>query len=195
MSDGLNSVVDFAGNDHNAAEVKLVKPRDDDARVVVSSRQTDQASPDDLVALAQQLSAASGLVKTRACDRLRGIAEQMEQLQKAAVKILEEAKRDEELHSVPCNVQKHPGRVYHLYRRSDGSKYFSLLSPEEWSRDDKTKEYVASYRMEMDRSFTPMAEVAKRDAQFRSLEAFLKQSKFKNEFNMGMILSAEQSGS
>ncbi|VDK61696.1 unnamed protein product [Cylicostephanus goldi] len=75
------------------------------------------------------------------------------------------------------------------------ARYFSLLSPEEWSREDKTKEYVASYRMEMDRSFTPMADVAKRDAQFRSMEAFLKQSKFKNEFNMGMILSAEQSGS
>ncbi|VDM70104.1 unnamed protein product [Strongylus vulgaris] len=110
-----------------AAEVKLVKARDSDSRIVVSCKHSDQASPDDLVALAQQLSTANELVKTRACDRLRSIAEQMEQLQKAAVKVLEEAKRDEELHNTPCNVQKYPGRIYHLYCRSDGSSFMSKI--------------------------------------------------------------------
>ncbi|KIH53021.1 hypothetical protein ANCDUO_16862, partial [Ancylostoma duodenale] len=146
-----------------SAGLKLVKPREDGSRLVVSARQTDRPAPDDLVALAQQLTSARELVKERACDRLRGIAEQMEHLQKAAIKVLEEAKRDEELHRVACNMQKQPGRIYHLYRRGDGSSYFSLLAPEEWAKEEKLKEYVASYRLEMDRSWTPMADVAKRD--------------------------------
>ncbi|ETN76278.1 hypothetical protein NECAME_11784, partial [Necator americanus] len=101
--------------------VKLVKTRKDGSRKVVSYRQTNRASADDLVALAQQLTTARELVKGRACDRLRTIAEQMEQLQKAAIRVLEEAKRDEELHNVACNLQKQPGHVYHLYRGKDGS--------------------------------------------------------------------------
>ncbi|RCN37206.1 hypothetical protein ANCCAN_16907 [Ancylostoma caninum] len=175
------------------AGLKLVNPREDGSRLVVSTRQTDRPAPDDLVALAQQLTSARELVIERACDRLRGIAEQMEHLQKAAIKVLEEAKRDEELHSVACNMQKQPGRIYHLYRKKDGSSYFSLLAPEEWAKEEKMREYVASYRLEMDRSWTPMADVAKRDVQFRSLEGILRHSAFKNEFNMGMILSANDS--
>lgn len=40
------------------AAVKLVKPREDGSRLVVSTRQTDRAAPDDLVILAQQLTSA-----------------------------------------------------------------------------------------------------------------------------------------
>ncbi|XGW10782.1 hypothetical protein V3C99_012353, partial [Haemonchus contortus] len=161
--------------------VELVAPRNDGSRLVVSTRETDRASADDLVALAQQLSSARELVKGRACDRLRNIAEQMEQLQKAALKVLEEAKRDEELHSVACNMQKQPGRIYHLYQRKDGYRYFSLLCPDEWGKEEKRKEYVASYRLEPDRSWTPTADIVKRDLQFRSLDEFLKRPMFKIE--------------
>ncbi|KAK6049186.1 hypothetical protein COOONC_13309, partial [Cooperia oncophora] len=161
--------------------VELVAPRNDGSRLVVSTRETDRATADDLVALAQQLSTARELVKGRACDRLRGIAEQMEQLQKAALKVLEEAKRDEELHNVACNMQKQPGRVYHLYQRKDGYRYFSLLCPDEWGKEEKRKEYVASYRLEPDRSWTPTADIVKRDLQFRGLDALLKQPIFKIE--------------
>ncbi|KAK5973205.1 hypothetical protein GCK32_008331 [Trichostrongylus colubriformis] len=161
--------------------VELVAPRSDESRLVVSTRETDRATADDLVGLAQQLSSARELVKGRACDRLRNIAEQMEQLKKAALRVLEEAKRDEELHSVACNMQKQAGRVYHLYERQDGYRYFSLLCPDEWGKEEKRKEYVASYRLEPDRSWTPTADIIKRDLQFRSLDAFLKQPVFKIE--------------
>lgn len=113
--------------------------------------------------------------------------------------MLEDAQRDEELHSVACNMQKQPGRVYHLYERSDGYRcfqryriqyylllnprfrYFSLLSPDEWGKEEKRKEYVASYRLEPDRSWTPTSEIVKRDIQFRSLDAFLHQPSLKLE--------------
>ncbi|KAK6022377.1 tubulin/FtsZ family protein [Ostertagia ostertagi] len=120
MSTGVNSVVMIPLKNQQDVSVELVAPRNDGSRLVVSTRETDRATADDLVGLAQQLSTARELVKGRACDRLRNIAEQMEQLQKAALKVLEEAKRDEELHSVACNMQKQPGRIYHLYQRKDG---------------------------------------------------------------------------
>ncbi|VDM53447.1 unnamed protein product [Angiostrongylus costaricensis] len=130
-------------------EVELVTPRGDGSRLVISESNSDSVSPDDLVALAQQLVSARELVKGRAFDRLRTIAEQMEQLRRAAIHVLEEAKRDEELHSVACNMQKYPGQ--------------------------KTEEYVASYRLESDRSWTPIADIVERDQQFASLKTFMKQ--------------------
>lgn len=181
MSNGANAVVRIVPLKDQEVGVELVAARDAETRLVVSSRETDRATADDLVALAQQLSSARELVKGRACDRLRTIAEQMEQLRKSAIRVLEDAQRDEELHSVACNMQKQPGRVYHLYERSDGYRYFSLLSPDEWGKEEKRKEYVASYRLEPDRSWTPTSEIVKRDIQFRSLDAFLHQPSLKLE--------------
>lgn len=46
-----------------------------------------------------------------------------------ARKVLEETKRDAELHHAACNFKKRPGQMYYLYRRSNGTTYFSILSP------------------------------------------------------------------
>ena len=50
--------------------------------------------------------------------------------QKQAHRALFEAKRDNELHHAACNVVKKPGKIYYLYERPSGQKYFSMLSPE-----------------------------------------------------------------
>ena len=47
-----------------------------------------------------------------------------------ARKVLEETKRNAELHHAQCNFKKRPGHMYYLYRRNDGSTYFSMLSEE-----------------------------------------------------------------
>ena len=44
--------------------------------------------------------------------------------------MLEEAKEDAILHHASCNFKKIPGKMYHLYRRSDGTSYFSMISPQ-----------------------------------------------------------------
>ena len=44
--------------------------------------------------------------------------------------VLEEAKRDNELHHAACNIVKRPGTTYHLYRRESGQAYLSILSPQ-----------------------------------------------------------------
>jgi len=46
-----------------------------------------------------------------------------------AQRILESAKRDTQLHHASCNFTKVPGHTYHLYERSDGTTYFSMLAP------------------------------------------------------------------
>jgi len=58
------------------------------------------------------------------------IAEQVHFLQQQAHKVLQEAKENLKLHHAACNFRKIPGHVYHLYERSSGQWYFSMLSPE-----------------------------------------------------------------
>lgn len=43
--------------------------------------------------------------------------------------VLEDAKRDADLHHAACNIVKKPGNMYYLYERPSGQKYFSILSP------------------------------------------------------------------
>ncbi len=47
-----------------------------------------------------------------------------------AQKILHSAKRDAQLHHAACNFMKAPGNVYHLYEKSNGKTFFSMLSPD-----------------------------------------------------------------
>lgn len=48
---------------------------------------------------------------------------------KCLVQVLEDAKRDSDLHHAACNVAKKPGNLYYLYVRESGQRYFSILSP------------------------------------------------------------------
>lgn len=44
--------------------------------------------------------------------------------------VLEEAKKDADLHHAACNVVKKPGNMYYLYLRESGQRYFSIVSPQ-----------------------------------------------------------------
>ncbi|CAO4364265.1 unnamed protein product [Caenorhabditis nigoni] len=157
--------------------VPLVQSRSDEQRLVTSARQTDKIDADDLVALANQLSSARQLVKGRACDRLKQIADQMEQLHMAARAVLEDAQRDEELHNVACNMQKQPGRIYHLYQKQGSmERYFSMLAPNEWGYQEKKEEYLGSYRLEYDRSWTPVGEMDKKDEEVARIQQYLQRN-------------------
>uniref|UniRef100_A0A3B5QK46 Uncharacterized protein n=1 Tax=Xiphophorus maculatus TaxID=8083 RepID=A0A3B5QK46_XIPMA len=68
-------------------------------------------------------------VKANACNKLTVIADQIRYLQEQAKKVLEEAKRDADLHHAACNIVKKPGNMYYLYQRPSGQKYFSIISP------------------------------------------------------------------
>lgn len=69
-------------------------------------------------------------IRATVCSKLQMIAEQVHFLQQQAHKVLLEAKENLKLHHASCNFRKIPGHVYHLYERSSGQRYFSMLSPE-----------------------------------------------------------------
>ncbi|MDX2052335.1 MAG: DUF2452 domain-containing protein [Polyangiaceae bacterium] len=126
-------------------------------------------APISLVNIAQELELASQSVSSHAGARLQVILDQMRALQAEAQEILQKAKADLDLHQAACNFKRTVGRVYHLYRRIDNSLYFSMLSPEDHG-GAPPHEYVNSYRLEPDQSWTPQAETARVDAARIELE-------------------------
>lgn len=92
-------------------------------------------------------------VKNTCYSKLDVISEQIKFLQKQAHQILASAQEDSKLHKIPCNFVKVPGTLYHLYERSNGDKFWSMISPDEFGSGNPN-EHLGSYRMEVDRSFT-----------------------------------------
>ncbi|XP_022668459.1 uncharacterized protein LOC111253397 isoform X4 [Varroa destructor] len=90
---------------------------------------------EDVVALAQQLHEANNFVQANACNKLKPIVDQMKFLRQQAISVLESAQRDQKLHEVQCSFRKAPGQIYHLYEKSTGKQYFSMLSPQITRRD------------------------------------------------------------
>jgi hypothetical protein len=107
----------------------------------------------DLVNIASQIQKADETIATMTGGKLAVIAEQIARLREQAGVLLERARRDAELHRARCNFEKKPGRVYHLYRKSDGTLWFSLLAPDEWTAE-QGQTFEGSYRLELDMSFT-----------------------------------------
>jgi hypothetical protein len=107
----------------------------------------------DLVDVAAQIQKADETLATMTGGKLAVIAEQIGKLQEQARVLLERARRDAELHRACCNFEKKPGRVYHLYRKEDGTMWFSLIGPDEWT-SVQPQTYEGSYRLELDMSFT-----------------------------------------
>ena len=116
----------------------------------------------ELVDLAKQIAEADAMVSTRVSAKLQVIADQIRSLQKEALAALEEAKLDQQLHHAKCNFKRIPGKIYHLYRKSNGDAYFSMLSPDDW-HGKAPHEYINSYRLENDMSWTPLEKLGKED--------------------------------
>lgn len=107
----------------------------------------------ELVDLAREIAAADNMLTTLAHGKLQVIADQIRALRDEAHAILEQTRRDQELHRAACNFKRVPGRVYHLYRRSNGALYFSMLAPAEWGEPPDS--FVGSFRLENDMSWVP----------------------------------------
>lgn len=117
----------------------------------------------ELVDLAKQISEADKMINTRVSSKLNVIADQIRHLQEEARQVLEDTQKDQQLHQAACNFQRQPGHIYHLYRKPDGRTWFSMLSPEDW-RGQPPNDYVGSYRLEADMSWTDMATVNEHDS-------------------------------
>lgn len=106
-----------------------------------------------LVNVAQEIEKADAMLATVTGGKLGVIAEQIRHLQEQARTMLERAQRDAELHRARCRFEKKAGGVYHLYRKDDGERWFSLMAPDEWIRP-QPQTFEGSYRLEADMSFT-----------------------------------------
>eukprot|EP01135_Chromosphaera_perkinsii_P001680 Nk52_evm57s208 gene=Nk52_evmTU57s208 len=108
--------------------------------------------------LKAHLNVADQQLKSHAKGKLLLIARQIKMLQEQAKEIIETAQKDALLHRAECNLVKKKGCVYHLYERSNGTSFFSLISPSEW----KCKHtYVGSYKLNADHSFVDVNDLAK----------------------------------
>jgi hypothetical protein len=111
------------------------------------------SAPVSLVDAAREIEHADQWIASTANARLSQIAAQMQALRAQAETVLQKAREDAELHRAEARFHRLPGKTYHLYERPDASRYWSLLSPEEWG-GKPPHAFVASYRLEADRSFT-----------------------------------------
>lgn len=155
--------MESVSNDSSTSSVAVVESNSRPMDVaLVNTRQTNKMSDcTDIVELARQVQKADEFVRANAGSKLNIIAEQIRHLQEQAKKVLTEAARDADLHHVACNLVKKPGTTYHLYRRHSGQKYLSLLSPQEWG-SSCPHEFLGSYHLEVDMSWTPLEEVHRR---------------------------------
>lgn len=127
-------------------------------------------APISLVDTAKAIEAASASVALRTNAQLEVILEQMQALQQRARDIIDQAARDVDLLHVDCRFRRVPGRIYHLYERADGHRYFSMLSPEELGYSSAA--FVGSYRFEHDQSWTRLDEIDARDRRRADIQAF-----------------------
>ncbi|KAK7803420.1 hypothetical protein U0070_023730 [Myodes glareolus] len=130
--------------------------------------------PLDLVALAEQVQKADEFIRANATNKLTVIAEQIQHLQEQARKVLEDARRDADLHHVACNMVKKPGSIYYLYQRESGQQYFSIISPEEWGAG-RPHDFLGAYKLQHDLSWTPYEDIEKQDAKIAMMDKLLNQ--------------------
>jgi hypothetical protein len=93
-------------------------------------------------------------------------------LQEQAESVLRETQAAADLHRASCKFKKIVGQVYHLYRRPNGERYFSLLSPQDWA-GQPPHSFEGSYRLESDMRFTPAADIEDREREWAELRPLL----------------------
>ena len=120
------------------------------------------APPMPLVDLAREIEKADQMIATRISSKLQVISDQIKKLQDQARDVLEKAKHDQSLHRIRCSFKRIPGHTYHLYQKDADSRYFSMLSPEDW-HGEPPDTYIGPFRLEGDMSWTPADEKQSQD--------------------------------
>ena len=104
--------------------------------------------------LAAEIARAESMLTARTGAKLRVIADQIRLLQQEARKVLDDAREEQALTQAQCAFKRIPGKTYHLYRRASGQTFFSMLAPHDWG-GRAPHDFVGSYRLEADYSWTP----------------------------------------
>lgn len=156
------TIVALVENESNPSGITLVH----------SDRTNVAADPNDIVELAKLVKKGDEFVRANAGNKLMVIADQIRYLQQQAQKVLQDAKRDADLHHAACNMVKKPGTMYYLFKRPSGQRYFSMISPKEWGKSFQ-HEYLGAYRLEHDFSWTLAKDVEERARNFAAIDKVL----------------------
>lgn len=159
-------------------DVSTIASKDE---LILNKYRVNRMESGDLEVLVSNLKTCEQHTKNNAINKLQVISEQVKFLQQQAKKILEDTQRNSELHNVPCNFVKVCGQSYHLYSKKDcGSKFFSMISPQEWGNAASAYEFLGSFRLEYDRSFTPLDKLEEYSEHRLFAEHMLKASTTRN---------------
>ncbi len=120
------------------------------------------SAPISLVDAAREIEKADELIASTVGAELGLLAEQIRALSARAHQVIERAKENAELHRVKASFRRLPGKIYHLYARDDGERYWSMLSPDDWN-GAPPHTFVESYRLEGDQSWTPLSRIREAD--------------------------------
>ncbi len=127
----------------------------------------------ELVDLAKEIAHADNMLTTQTEGKLRVIAEQIHHLQAAAREVMEATQKAQILHRARCNFKRIPGKIYHLYEKTDGELLFSMLSSEEWG-GNPPYQYKGSYRLENDMSWCEVRQLDEQQPYEQELQRLLK---------------------
>ncbi len=114
--------------------------------------------PITLVDRAREIEESEELVQSHVHGKLDVIVKQIRALKEQARDIIDQSRRDMELHRIKCNFEKRVGQNMYLYRKpagddgEEGASYFSMLSPADWG-GSPPHEFLGGYRLNGDRSF------------------------------------------
>jgi hypothetical protein len=144
--------------DVNKFDVKLVE-NGNSQDFQLNSKAALAPKHEDLTVLAASIQTGDSHIVSCAHGKLLQIANQIKRLQQEAQVVLEKANMDHELSHAACNFEKVPGKVYHLYKKTkNDSKYWSMLSLDDYrGRPPAGSEYLGAYKLESDRSFSPLS--------------------------------------
>ena len=89
--------------------------------------------------------------------------QQMDLLRRQAEHLMEEARQIEarlllsiEIFQADVNFVPTVGKVYHLYQRTTGSRFLSLIAPDQWGRLTRSLEHRGSFRHLADHTWEPV---------------------------------------
>lgn len=89
--------------------------------------------------------------------------QQMAMLRRQAEALMEEARRIEErlllsvqIFQADVNFTPVVGQVYHLYQRSNGTKFLSLIGPNQWGSRASSLEHLGTFKHLADSTWEPV---------------------------------------
>jgi hypothetical protein len=89
--------------------------------------------------------------------------QQMAMLRRQAEALMEEARRIEErlllsvqIFQADVNFTPVVGQVYHLYQRSNGTKFLSLIGPSQWGSRASSLEHLGTFKHLADSTWEPV---------------------------------------